>query len=76
LWFLTTDAGTPRDLIADIWKCITRLQGACRLGDIIHVRRVRDPDGLFRYLAKEQTPQAGYRREHNPVRGGCARTNP
>ena len=104
LWLLTTDGGTPRPLIADIWKRITRLQGACRLhcysvitfesrgglhahivfigvaeiarrlkasnqfGDVIDVRRVRDPHGLFKYLAKERTPQAGYRREH--VLGG------
>jgi hypothetical protein len=104
LWFLTTDAGTSRDLIADIWKRITRLQGACRLhcysmttfesrgglhahivfignleiaqrlkvsnqfGDVINVRRVTDPHGLFKYLTKERTPQAGYRREH--VLGG------
>jgi hypothetical protein len=100
LWFLSTDAGTSRDLIADIWKRITRLQGACRLhcysvitfessgglhahivfigtlkvarrlraskqfGDVIHVRRVTDPHGLFNYLGKERTPRAGYRREH------------
>jgi hypothetical protein len=104
LWLLTTDAGTPRSLIADIWKRFTRLQGAFRLhcysvitfesrgglhahivfigipeiarrlkasnqfGDVIDVRRVRDPHGLFKYLAKERTPQAGYRRKH--VLGG------
>jgi hypothetical protein len=26
LWLLTTDCDTPRDLIADIWKRITRFQ--------------------------------------------------
>jgi hypothetical protein len=100
LWLLTTDAGTPRDLIADIWKRITKLQGSYGLhcysvttfesrggihahivfigipeiaqrlnasnqfGDVIDVRRVTDWHGLFKYLAKERTPQAGYRRGH------------
>jgi hypothetical protein len=100
LWLLTTDGDTPRSLIADIWKRVTRLQGACRLhcfsvttfesrggihahiifigipeiaqklktskqfGDIIHVCRVTDSNGLFKYLIKERTSQAGYRREH------------
>jgi hypothetical protein len=29
LWFATTARATPRDVIADIWKRITRLQGNC-----------------------------------------------
>jgi hypothetical protein len=99
LWLLTTDADTPRSLIANIWKRITRLQRTCRLhcysvttfegrgglhahivfvgvpeiarrlkasklfGNLIDVRRVTDPHGLFKYLTKERTPQAGYGRE-------------
>jgi hypothetical protein len=98
LWFLTTDAGTSRELIADVWKRITKLQGACGLhcysvitfesrgglhahivflgipdiagrlraskqfGHAARVCPVSDPHGLFRYLSKERTPQAGYRR--------------
>jgi hypothetical protein len=101
LWWVTTDSNTPRSLIHDVWKRITRLQGennfpqysvavfegrggvhahliflgdhaiAQRLeaskqfGDVIDVGRVNDAEGLVRgYLAKERTPQAGYRREH------------
>lgn len=101
LWLLTTDRDAPRSLIADVWKRITRLQGAYRLkcysvttfesrgglhahiafvgrpeiarrlkaseqfGDLIDVRPVTDNNGLARkYLAKERTPQAGYRRTH------------
>jgi hypothetical protein len=97
-----TDKGTPRSLIANIWKRITKLQGkhdlsqysvtvfegaAGRLhahivflgnsaivdrlnrstafGGILHVQRATDPSGLaLKYLAKERTPQAGYRRNH------------
>ena len=101
LWLATTARATPRDVIADIWKRITRLQGKCgllqysvitfensggihahitflgtaeiarrlklskRFGELIDVRVVTDPRGLAsKYLAKERTPQAGYRREH------------
>jgi len=101
LWFLTTDKGTPRSAIADIWKRITRLQAkfglpqysantletrggihahisfigtsalAQRLrnskafGAIINVKLITEPDRLaYAYLAKERTPQAGYRRWH------------
>jgi hypothetical protein len=100
LWWVTTDSPASRELIADVWKRITRLQSQYHLrpysvaifecsgglhahiifigtskiarnleasqqfGDVIHVRRVTDPYGLFQYLAKERTPQAGYRREH------------
>jgi hypothetical protein len=31
LWLITTDAGTPRSVIADVWKRITRLQNVFRL---------------------------------------------
>jgi hypothetical protein len=102
LWLLTTNRDATRSLIADIWKRITRLQGACRrlqrysattfesrgglhahivfigtpeiarrlkaskqFGDLIDVCPVTDNNGLARkYLAKERTPQAGYRRAH------------
>jgi hypothetical protein len=101
LWLLTTDRDAPRSLIADVWKRVTRLQGAYRLkcysvttfesrgglhahiafigtpeiarrlkastqfGDLIDVCPVTDNNGLARkYLAKERTPQAGYRRGH------------
>src|SRR5262249_7843990 len=101
LWLATTARATPRDVIADIWKRITRLQGNCgirqysvitfeksggihahimflgtrdiakrlkqarRFGELLDVRPVTDPDGLTgKYLAKERTPQAGYRRSH------------
>jgi hypothetical protein len=101
LWLATANRGACRALIADIWKRITRLQGACRLhpysvttfetrgglhahiafigtpeiarrlqtskqfGHLIDVRPITDNDGLARkYLAKERTPQAGYRRSH------------
>jgi len=127
LWLATTDRGTSRSLIADIWKRITRLQGTIwkritrlqgtygfrpysvvtfegsgglhahitfignceiarrlkdskKFGEQIHLRRVVDPNGLVRkYLAKERTPQASYRREHvfggrikgsHPLEGG------
>ena len=41
-----------------------RLKASKQFGDVIDVGRVNDPDGLVRrYLAKERTPQAGYRRE-------------
>ena len=45
-----------------------RLKASRQFGGVIDVRRVTDPHGLFKYLAKERTPQAGYRREH--VLGG------
>jgi hypothetical protein len=36
-----------------------------KFGDIIHVGPIDDAQGLARrYLAKERTPQAGYRRQH------------
>ena len=116
LWLATTDKGTARSVIADIWKRITRLQGiyglrpysvvtlegrgglhahitfignreiarrlkdSKKFGEQIHLRPVSDPSGLVRkYLAKERTPQAGYRREHvfggrikgsHPIEGG------
>jgi hypothetical protein len=42
-----------------------RLQGSSAFGECIKVDLVTDPAGLARrYLAKERTPQAGYRREH------------
>jgi hypothetical protein len=100
LWLLTTARATPRSLIADVWKLITRLQGTQRLrcysvitfesrgglhahiiflgtrriakrlkqprrfGELLDIRPVTDLNGLTRkYLAKERTPQAGYRRE-------------
>jgi hypothetical protein len=105
LWLATTARATSRSLIADVWKRITRLQGACGLrcysvltfensggihahivfigtrdiarrlkeskqfGEMVDLRPVTDPNGLVRkYLAKERTPQAGYRRAH--VLGG------
>lgn len=101
LWWVTTDKGCSREIIADIGKRITRLQAEyglprygvtvfeCRgglhahviyigtqkiaqrltssaaFGGIIKVARVPDPNGLAcKYLAKERTPQAGYRRQH------------
>jgi hypothetical protein len=44
------------------------LKASKQFGGLIDVRRVTDPHGLFKYLTKERTPQAGYRREH--VLGG------
>src|SRR5262249_36366921 len=42
-----------------------RLKQSARFGELLDVRPVTDPDGLTRrYLAKERTPQAGYRRSH------------
>jgi hypothetical protein len=101
LWLVTTAKATSRLLIANIWKRITRLQGACGLrrysvitfessgglhahitflgtraiterlnaskqfGAFVDVRPITDLSGLARkYLAKERTPQAGYRRTH------------
>jgi hypothetical protein len=101
LWLATTARDTPRSLIADVWKRITRQQGkfglrpysvltfetrggihahiayignpeiASRLkaskkfADLVDVRPIPEPNGLTRkYLAKERTPQAGYRRAH------------
>jgi hypothetical protein len=99
LWLATTARDTPRSLIADVWKRITRQQGkfglrpysvltfetrggihahiayignpeiASRLkaskkfGGLLDVRPITDSSGLARkYLAKERTLQAGYRR--------------
>jgi hypothetical protein len=101
LWWATTDRGTPRSIIADIGKRITRqqrrnglpaysvavfeasgglhahfvfigtseiklhLKSSTAFGSIIKVEPVTDADSLARkYLAKERTPQAGYRRQH------------
>jgi hypothetical protein len=100
LWWLTTNRGTSRSVIADVQKRITRLQiehglrpynvtafeargglhahiafignreiaerlkRSTAFGEFIQVDPVVDPGGLARkYLAKERTPQAGYRRE-------------
>jgi hypothetical protein len=42
-----------------------RLRASKQFGDLIDVRRVTDHNGLARkYLAKERTPQAGYKRSH------------
>jgi hypothetical protein len=108
LWWLSTDKGTPRQLIADIQKRVTRLQtefhlpgynvtvfetrggthahlifigtrklakrleASAAFGSLIHVRPVTDRNGLaLKYLAKERTPQAGYRRGH--ILGGRIR---
>jgi hypothetical protein len=39
------------------------LKESKKFGEQIHFRRVSDPSGLVRkYLAKERTPQAGYKR--------------
>ena len=41
-----------------------RLRASKQFGDVVHVERVNDAERLVRgYLAKERTPQAGYRRE-------------
>jgi hypothetical protein len=100
LWWVTTDAGTSRDDIADLWKRITRLQQGhtlrkyavvvfetgrglhshilfignpgikrrlerSKFAAIIKVKPVTDPNRLARkYLTKERTPQAGFRRSH------------
>jgi hypothetical protein len=101
LWWVTTNRGARRSLIADIWKRITRLQGVYRLrrysvttfecrgglhahiafigtheiahrlkaskqfGDLIEIGPVTDRNDLAqKYLAKERTPQAGYKRTH------------
>jgi hypothetical protein len=46
-----------------------RLKRSSAFGEFIQVNPVRDPGGLARkYLAKERTPQAGYRR-HNVLGG-------
>jgi hypothetical protein len=43
-----------------------RLKASKQFGDVVHVARVNDAERLVRgYLAKERTPQAGYRREHD-----------
>jgi hypothetical protein len=105
LWWLSTDKGTARPVIADIQKRITRLQvehglrpynsttfearggvhahiafignrelverlrSSAAFGKLIQIDPVTDPAGIARrYLAKERTPQAGYRRNH--VLGG------
>jgi hypothetical protein len=42
-----------------------RLKASKQFGGVVHVARVHDADQLvFRYLAKERTPQAGYKRGH------------
>jgi hypothetical protein len=41
-----------------------RLKASRQFGEIIDVRSVTDPHGLVKYLGKERTPQAGYRRRH------------
>jgi hypothetical protein len=101
LWWVTTNRGARRSLIADIWKRITRLQGVYQLrpysittfecrgglhahiafigtyeiahrlkaskqfGDLIEIGPVTDRNDLAqKYLAKEGTPQAGYKRTH------------
>lgn len=105
MWWLSTDRGTPRNIIRDIWKRITRLQRehnlptysalAFEVGGGLHahivfignpaiadaLRRAEgfcealksekavapayDAEGLaHRYLVKERTQQAGYRRSH------------
>jgi hypothetical protein len=49
-----------------------RLKSSTAFGEFIRVNPVTDPVGLVRkYLAKERTPQAGYRRHH--VLGGRLR---
>jgi hypothetical protein len=49
-----------------------RLKRSTAFGEFIQVKPVTDPVGLVRkYLAKERTPQAGYRRHH--VLGGRLR---
>jgi hypothetical protein len=80
LWLATTARGTSRPLVADIWKRITRLQGAFGLhpysvltfetgggihAHITYIGNLEIASRLKRkYLAKERTPQAGYRRGH------------
>jgi hypothetical protein len=42
-----------------------RLRGSKQFGQVIDVRNVTDHNGIARkYLAKERTPQAGYKRSH------------
>jgi hypothetical protein len=42
-----------------------RLRASKQFGDVIDVRRITDHNDLARkYLAKERTPQAGYKRSH------------
>jgi Helix-turn-helix len=48
-----------------------RLKNSAAFGKFIKVDPVTDPEGLAKYLAKERTPQAGYRRQH--VLGGRVR---
>lgn len=46
-------------------EIVYRLKISKKFGDLIDVRPVTDNNGLARkYLAKERTPQAGYRRAH------------
>jgi hypothetical protein len=46
-------------------KIVRCLEGSAKFSGLIDLDRVNDPQGLTRnYLAKERTPQAGYRREH------------
>jgi len=41
LWLATTARATPRDVIADIWKRVTRLQGTTELGSTASSRSRR-----------------------------------
>lgn len=104
LWWVTTDKGTTRPAVANVWKRIGRLQAkyglpaysaltfetrgglhahitfignreiarrlqASAIGQAITLAPIHDPSSLARkYLSKERTPQAGYRRGH--VLGG------
>jgi hypothetical protein len=106
LWWVTTDKGSPRVLIAEVQRRITKQQRRHGLpayhftvfetsgglhahivfvgnkhiarglerssfGAVVRVGPVHDPARLSReYLAKERTPQAGYRRQLGPRRKG------
>jgi hypothetical protein len=106
LWWVTTDKGSSRELVAEIHRRIAKLQRRQRLppyrltvlevsgglhahivfvgnqelahslkrssfAAVIHVDKVDDPARLSRhYLAKERTPQAGYRRQLGARRKG------
>jgi hypothetical protein len=48
-----------------------RLKSSTMFGELIQITPVRDPAGLCKYLGKERTPQAGYRRHF--VLGGRLR---
>jgi hypothetical protein len=46
-------------------EIVRRLESSTKFASLIDVDRVNNPCGLVgEYLAKERTPQAGYRREH------------